>query len=369
MPTQRDYYEVLGVSRTASDAEIKRAYRHLARQHHPDVVHEREKSSAETRFKEINEAYTVLSDQNKRAQYDRFGTVHPQAGPSGFSDFSPFNDIFDAFFSGAAGRRAGPARGADLRYDVGVSLEEVLEGVEREIKFEHLGLCDACGGTGSANKSRPATCPDCRGTGQVRSVRNTLLGQFMSTGPCQRCGGTGGVVVDPCKACRGQGRREISRRLTVKIPPGVEDGTRLRYAGMGEAGERGGTSGDLYIFVSVLEHDVFERHGADIHCETAVSFTQAALGAKLEIEGLDREEELELPPGTQNGTRFRIPGRGLPRMRGAGRGDLLVDVSVRVPTKLTKKQRELLEAFARSGGEDVHDRSFFKKVKEAFGGE
>jgi molecular chaperone DnaJ len=367
MPS-RDYYEILGVARTASDADIKRAYRNLARRHHPDVHHERDKAGAELRFKEINEAYSVLSDGNKRAQYDRFGTVHVQPGPAGFGDFAPFGDIFDAFFGGA-GRRAGPARGADLRYDVSVSLEEVLTGVPRDIKFDHLATCDACGGSGAADNSRPVACPDCRGSGQVRSMRNTLLGQFVSTSPCHRCAGAGSVIVNPCKACRGQSRRVQQRRLNVKVPAGVEDGTRIRYAGLGEAGERGGSSGDLYIFVSVLEHETYERHGADIHCDTEVSFTQAALGARLEIEGLDGIAKLELPPGTQSGTRFRVPGHGLPRMRGSSRGDLLVDVNVRVPTRLTKKQRELLEAFARAGGEDVHDRGFFKKVKEAFGGE
>lgn len=368
MAVKRDYYEVLGISRSATDAEIKRAYRDLARRHHPDVVGASDKSAAETRFKEINEAYGVLSDGQRRAQYDRFGHADTQGIPN-FGDFAPFGDLFEAFFGGGARARTQPQRGADLRYDLSISLEEVLDGAERDITFTHLARCDVCAGSGSADKAAPATCPQCRGSGQVRSVRNTMLGQFVTTGICPRCNGSGGIVTNPCKACHGRARREMKKKLAVKVPPGVDEGTRLRFAGLGEAGERGGPSGDLYVFLAMEPHDIFERDGADLHCDTDVSFTQAALGAKLEIEGLDGPAGLDLPAGTQGGTRFRIPGRGLPRIRSTGRGDLIVDINVVVPSRLTRKQRELLEEYAKSGGEDVPAPSLFKKVKRALGNE
>ena len=367
MAAHRDYYEVLGVARSASAADIKRAYRNLARRHHPDVVSAGDKAAAESHFKEINEAYAVLSDAQRRANYDRFGHADIPGG-AGFGDFSPFGDLFEAFFGGAR-PRAQVQRGADLRYDLGVTLEEVLSGSEREISFNHLATCDVCAGTGSVDKTAPATCPQCRGSGHVRSMRNTMLGQFVTTTTCPRCGGTGGVITNPCHSCAGRGRREKRQKVSVRVPAGVEEGTRLRYAGHGEAGERGAPSGDLYVFVSIEPHETFERDGADLHCQTDVSFTQAALGARLEVEGLDGTASLELPAGTQSGTRFRIPGRGLPRMRGSGRGDLIVDVNVAVPTRLTRKQRELLEEYARSGGEAVPEASLFKKVKRALGNE
>jgi len=365
VPTQKDYYEVLGVSRSASDDDIKRAYRTLARRHHPDVVRDGDKAAAETQFKQINEAYTVLSDSRKRAHYDRFGHDAGTAAPGGFGfgfgGGEGVGDIFDMFFGGGFGatRRQGPAAGSDLRYDLHIDLQDVLTGVEREITYSHLSVCEVCRGLGSADGQRPSTCPDCRGSGQLRSARQTALGQFVTTVACIRCGGSGAVVTNPCRACKGEGRREQQRRLSVKIPAGVEEGTRLRYSGLGEAGERGAVPGDLYVYVGVRPHDVFERDGANLHCETGVSFTQAALGAKLEIEGLDGSATVDLPAGSQNGTRLRIPGRGLPGPRGHGRGDLIVDANVRVPTKLTRKQRELLEAFAQAGGEEVEPRGWF----------
>jgi molecular chaperone DnaJ len=365
----RDYYEVLGVARNASEADIKRAYRTLARRHHPDVVHADDKAAADTHFKEINEAYSVLSDPQRRANYDRFGHAGVQGGPGqGFGDFSPFGDLFEAFFGGAQAR-AQVQRGADLRYDLGVTLEEVLDGGERDIAYNHLAQCEVCGGTGSADKAPPTTCPQCRGSGHVRSMRNTMLGQFVTTAACARCNGTGGVITSPCSACHGRGRRETKKKLKVRVPPGVEEGTRLRYAGMGEAGERGAPSGDLYVFIAMEPHETFERDGPNLHCQTDVSFTQAALGARLEVEGLDGNAVLDLPAGTQSGTRFRIPGRGLPRMRGTSRGDLIVDVNVAIPTRLTRKQRELLEEYASAGGEEVPEPNLFKKVKRALGNE
>lgn len=368
MATHRDYYEVLGVRRDASDPEIKKAYRDLARRLHPDVVPEAEKHAAEARFKEINEAYMVLSDSAKREYYDRYGTADERAGSGGFGfGPSPFGDIFDVFFGAGGTRRAGPARGADLRYDLDVTLEEVLSGVEREIRFNYFARCDVCGGTGAADGSSPVQCPQCHGTGQVRMSRSTMLGQFVTATTCPRCHGEGSIVEKPCKACNGRGRREVERRIDVKVPPGIESGSRLRYTGMGEAGERGGPPGDLYVFVRVLAHEVFERAGADLRCDTDVSFTQAALGAKLEVDGLDAPVKFEMPAGTQTGTVFRIGGHGLPRMKGRGRGDLFVTVGVRVPKKLTRKQRELLEAFAHAGGEELEDETFRKNVAEAFG--
>jgi molecular chaperone DnaJ len=364
----QDFYEVLGVRRDASDSEIKQAYRSLARRMHPDTVQgEEERKQAEARFKQINEAYAVLSDPNKRAQYDRFGTVD-QVG-AGFGPFaaSGVGDIFDFFFGGGMGRPQGPARGSDLRYDLEIELREVLEGTEREISFLHLARCETCGGSGSADGREPAVCPDCRGSGEVRHARNTMLGQFVTTAPCARCAGTGRTVRNPCKTCHGTGRAEQRKVLNVKVPPGVDDGTRLRFAGMGEAGERGGPSGDLYVYVSVAANDVFVRDGADLRCETAVSFTQAALGATLEIEALDGNVTLKVPPGTQTGTTFRIGGRGVPRLRGRGRGDLVVTVRVVVPTKLTRKQREVLEEFARAGGEQVEELDSSGKVRKMFG--
>ena len=369
MATQRDYYEVLGVPRDAADGDVKKAYRDLARRLHPDVVGDGEKAAAEVRFKEINEAYVVLSDPQKRSQYDRFGTVDARAGFGGFPfGESGFGDIFDAFFGGSAQRRAGPSRGADLRYDLTLELEDALRGAERQISYRHLGRCDACNGTGSADAAAaPVQCAECRGSGQVRTARNTLLGQFVTTSTCPRCGGDGTIVKNACKVCRGRGRCELERSVSVKIPAGVEDGMQLRHAGMGEAGERGGQPGDLYVFVSVRPNGVFEREGPNLRCDTEVSFTQAALGARLEIDGLDGPVRIDIPAGAQNGSVFRIGGRGLPRLRGSGRGDLFVEIRVRVPTKLTRKQRELLEAFAHAGGEDAEDKKSAKNVRGAFG--
>ena len=364
----KDYYATLGVSRNASDSDIKRAYRNLARRHHPDVVAEDDKHQAGVRFKEINEAYAVLSDPKKRAHYDRFGTVDGQMGPNmgGFSG-EGIGDIFDFFFGAGMGRRGGPSRGSDLRYDIEIQLEDVLNGAEREISYDRLAPCDTCNGSGSADGQEAVSCPECRGTGELRHARNTPLGQFVSTAPCVRCGGTGRIVKNPCKACSGHGRRDKRVQVKVRVPAGAEDGTRIRHTGLGETGDRGGQSGDLYVYINVASHEIFQRNGADLHCETTISFTQAALGATLEIEGLDGEATLKLPPGTQTGTTFRVPGRGLPRMRGHGRGDLVVDVRVRVPKRLTRKQRELLEEFARAGGDDSEDKPFFTKIREAFG--
>lgn len=365
MPVQHDYYEILGVQKNASDQEIKHAYRSLARRLHPDTVRDDvERQQAETRFKQINEAYAVLSDPEKRAHYDRFGSVEsPFAGFAG----SGMGDIFDFFFGGGTRQERGPARGSDLRYDLEIELRDVLRGCTREITFTHLARCESCKGLGSADGSDPVACTDCNGTGELRHTRNTLLGQFVTSAPCARCGGRGRVVRNPCKTCRGSGRSEQRKKLSVEVPAGADTGTRLRYSGMGEAGERGGPAGDLYVYVSVAPTDVFQRNGADLHCETAISFTQAALGATLQIEALDGDVTLKIPAGTQTGTTFRIGGRGVPKLRGRGRGDLVVDVRVAVPSKLTRKQREILEEFARAGGEAIEDPDAGERIRKAFG--
>ncbi|SRR5579872_370884 len=368
MPAHKDYYEILGVRKDATDQEIKLAYRDLARRLHPDTVQdEQARLRAESHFKQINEAYAVLSDADKRAHYDRFGTVEsPFAGFGGFAG-TGVGDIFDFFFGGGARHAQGPVRGSDLRYDLEVELRDVLDGCSREISFSHLARCEVCKGSGSADGSDPVPCPDCQGTGELRHTRSTLLGQFVTTAPCARCGGRGRVVRDPCKACRGSGRSEQRKKMQIEVPAGADNGTRLRYSGMGEAGERGGPSGDLYVYVSVAPNEVFQRQGADLHCETAISFTQAALGATLQLEGLDGEVTVKVPPGTQTGTTFRIGGRGVPKLRGRGRGDLVVDVRVVVPSKLTRKQRDILAEFARAGGEEIEEPDAGDRIRKAFG--
>ncbi|MDE2573265.1 MAG: molecular chaperone DnaJ [bacterium] len=377
MPT-RDYYEVLGVPRGTSESEIKRAYRQLARKHHPDVAED--KAHASEFFKEINEAYEVLSDPGKREQYDRFGTVGNGAGASGFGgfgDFGPFagegfGEIFDMFFGGGrtqSRQRGGPQRGSDLRYDLEITLEEAYTGVDREITFSHLAQCATCDGSGAAPGTKPQTCLQCGGTGQLRQVRSTPLGQFVTATTCSRCGGEGRITPDPCPTCHGRGRTEQERVLSVHIPAGVDGGSRIRIGGSGEAGVRGGPSGDLYVYLSVAEHELFKRDGLDLSLAMPISFSQAALGSEVSIPTLsDEPASLRVPAGTQTGTIFRVRGKGMPSVRGGGHGDLLVRVNVAVPRKLTKHQRELLEEFARAGGDQLEEeKSFFERVKDAFG--
>ncbi len=370
MPTQ-DYYETLGVARDAAPDEIKKAYRALARKHHPDVADD--KTRAEQHFKEINEAYEVLSDPNKRAQYDRFGTVGNGAG-SPFGDFGfgggGFGDIFDMFFGDVRGaaqpRRSGPQRGSDLRYDLEITLEEAFTGVVKEIAFSHLAQCEACHGSAAQPGTLIAACDRCGGTGVVRHARQTPLGQFVTQAPCAKCGGEGSIIQTPCETCSGRGRREIERKLSVKVPAGVDDGSRIRIAGSGEAGIRGGPAGDLFVYLSVAAHPLFKRDGLDTFADVPVSFTQAALGATISVPSLDGPIEVALHAGSQSGTVMRLRGRGMPSVRGSQRGDHHVTVHVQVPTKVNKRQRELLEEYARAGGDAVDERSFFERVKEAF---
>jgi molecular chaperone DnaJ len=371
MPT--DYYNVLGVARDADESTIKRAYRQLARKYHPDVA--QDKTAAESHFKEINEAYEVLSDAQKRANYDRFGHagVNGGAGEGGFGPFGGegFGDIFDMFFGAARGgaaqqRRNGPARGSDLRYDVEITLEDAYAGTTREITFRHLSTCTACRGNGAEPGTLVVPCDRCSGSGIQRQVRQTPLGQFVTQTTCSKCSGDGQIVQTPCAVCRGRGRVEQEKTLQVRIPAGVDDGSRIKITGSGEAGIRGGPDGDLYVYLSVAPHRVFRRDGLDVLIDVPISFPQAALGGELSVRALDGELALTLNPGTQSGSQYRVRGRGMPSVRGGAKGDQLVTVHVVVPTKLSKRERELLEEYAQTGGDHIEERSFFDRVKDAF---
>jgi len=363
---KRDYYEILGVSPDASPEDIKKAYRKLAHAHHPDK--NPGDTSAEDRFKEIGEAYAVLSDAEKRESYNRFGTAG--RGGEGFGDFdagfgSIFDDIFEGFFGGRAGRSTRSAhRGADLRYNLEIRFEEAATGVEKEIVIPRLETCATCRGSGAKPGSQPVVCKTCRGTGQVRFSQGFLT----VSQPCSRCRGEGRIVEHPCSGCRGLGQTKAERTLTVKIPAGVETGTRLKLAGEGEAGVRGGVPGDLYVVIVVKEHPLFTRQGDDIYCEIPVGFTQAALGAQIEIPTIAGRTTLKIPPGTQTGAEFRIRGKGFPNVRGYGHGDLLARIFVEVPTQLTAKQRDLLEQYAEleNGEGSPLVQGFWDKVKAIF---
>jgi molecular chaperone DnaJ len=369
-----DFYSVLGVGRDASESDIKKAYRGLALKYHPDVA--KDKVSAEKHFKEINEAYEVLSDAAKRQQYDRFGTVQngaPPPGAGGFGAGEGIGDIFDMFFGGAAGggargaaRAQGPQRGADLRYDLEITLEEAYAGVERELEFNHLGQCDTCHGSGAEPGTLVTRCDRCGGSGAMRSVRQTPLGQFVTQATCTKCNGEGTIVPSPCATCRGRGLVDKHRELTVKIPAGVDDGSRIRVSGSGEGGTRGGPSGDLYVYLSIAAHERFKREGANLYVDVPISFTQAALGHNLEVASLGGEVPLTIGAGTQSGATFRVRGKGMPTVRSSTHGDLFATVHVMVPTKLSRRERELLEEYASIGGDEVDDRSFFDRVKDAF---
>jgi len=361
MTAERDYYEVLGVARGAGDADIKRAFRKLAQQWHPDVNKEPE---ADARFKEVNEAYQVLSDPQRRQAYDMFGragVAGAGAGgqsPFGAGGFGGFNDIFDAFFGGStagAQRRGRPMQGSDLRYDLRISFREAVLGTEKEIEFPVLGRCDTCAGSGAKAGSAPVACAQCNGRGEVRSVRQTMLGQMVNVAACPRCRGEGTVIDNPCDACRGEGRTERRRSLRVTIPAGIDEGHQIRLTNEGEIGPRGGTPGSLYVAVHVAGHPTLTREGTELFYEAELSIAQAALGTKLMVPTAEGEEtEVEIKPGTQPGTEIRLKGRGVPHLRRHSvRGDLHVITTVVVPTKLTKRQRELLEAYAKEGGEHV----------------
>jgi molecular chaperone DnaJ len=358
MAIKRDYYEVLGVPRDASDEEIKRAFRKAAQRHHPDVD---PSDGAELRFKELNEAYRILSDRQRRTAYDMFGHAGVDgASGGGFEGFGggfgPFGDIFDAFFGGSpAGtrQRRRVVAGADLRYDLTIDFAEAVAGVTKEVTFPTLVTCNVCEGSGGEPGSEPERCPDCNGTGERRRVSQTILGQMVNITACPRCGGEGRIIGVPCHSCNGDGRIRQERRLVVTVPAGIDSGQRIALEGQGEAGPRGGPSGDLYVQVTVREHAELMRRGTELFYELPVTFPQAALGGSLTVPTVEGSETVEVPPGTQSGTEIRLRGRGVPRLRGAGRGDLHVIVTVVVPQKPSKAERDLLKQLGDVSGPAV----------------
>ena len=377
--SKKDYYEILGIARTANDAEIKAAYRKLAVKHHPDK--NQGDDAAEEKFKEAAEAYSVLSDAQKRAAYDRYGHAGVNAGAgfggaAGGAGFSNIEDIFDLFgfgdmFGGAAGRggaaggqrRTAAQRGADLRYDLEISLEEAATGKEEKLRIPRLETCDICDGKGAEKGTTPETCTTCGGKGQTRYQQ----GFFHVMRDCPNCRGKGQIIKNPCKNCRGAGRVEKEKTLEVKIPAGVETGSRLRVNGEGEAGANNGGAGDLYVVIHVAEHESFERQGANLYSAVPVTFAQAALGAEIKIKTLDGEEDLKVPAGTQTGTVFRVRNQGMPSIGGRGKGDLFVAATVITPKSLTKEQRKLLEQLSEVEDADFQDESFIDKVRNIFG--
>ncbi len=374
MATDRDYYDILGVPREASDDQVKKAFRKLAQKWHPDVNKE---PHAGERFKEINEAYQVLSDPQRRQAYDMFGKAGVGAGDpeAGFAaGFAGFGDIFDAFFGGAQAtgvRRGRPAAGSDLRYDLRITFEEAVKGTEKEIEFPVLDTCAECAGTGAQAGTSATTCPQCQGRGEVRTVRQTMLGQMINVTACPRCRGEGRIVETPCAVCRGDGRVEHRRKLRVSIPAGIDEGHQIRLSAEGEAGPRGGARGNLYVAVHVQPHALLRREGTELYYDLTISIAQAALGTRVKVPTVDGEEEIEIKPGTQPSTELRLRGRGVPHLRRAGaRGDLHVLVTIAVPTKLNKEQRRLLEEFAAEAGEMVSSNGsngIFDRVRDALG--
>ena len=359
-----DHYETLGVGRDATAEDIKRAYRRLARELHPDTNPDPE---AAERFKTVTHAYEVLSDPQKRQRYEMFGD--DRASVSGFGDFGGISDLFATIFGGVggSGTQRGPARGADLLAEVEITLEDAFSGTEETVELTTLAECEECGGSGSAPGTFPARCSDCGGTGELRQVRQTMLGQMITATTCPTCGGTGQQIVEPCTHCGGRGRVTRTDELTVQIPPGIEDGARLRVSGRGEAGMRGGRAGDLYVGVRILPHDTFQRAGGDLGCEVPVSMTVAALGGSVEVPTLDGAVTVDIEPGTQSGHIEHLRNRGMPRLGGRGRGELVVLLKVETPTDLTPEQEEILRAFAELRGETAGDqRSVFDKIKQAF---
>jgi len=373
---KRDYYEVLGVSRDATQEEIKKVYRRLARQYHPDANPDNKEEAAE-KFREITEAYAVLSDPEKRAQYDRFGHAGPEGQGFDFSNFNwgdlgfdfGFGNLFEAFFGGGR-RQRGPQRGADLEAEIELSFREAAFGTEKEVRVPRVERCENCGGSGAAPGTSPERCAVCNGTGQVSFSRATPFGQFIQTRTCDRCGGTGRFISNPCRDCRGTGSVQRVRKVKVKVPAGVDSGFRLRLRGEGETGVRGGPPGDLYVYLRVRPDPVFQRDGDNVICEAPVSFTQAALGAEIEVPTLEGTTRIRVPEGTQSGTILRLKGKGIPNPHGYGRGDLHIRVKVVTPTRLTEKQKELLRELARLSGEEApkeeKEKGFFEKVRDAF---
>lgn len=376
---KRDYYEVLGVSKDASQDEIKKAYRKLARQYHPDVNKE---ADAEEKFKEVKEAYDVLSDDQKRANYDRFGHQDPSQGfGGGFGGFDAsgmggFGDIFDMFFGGGSSRRNpnAPRKGADLQYSLQVEFAEAIFGKEVDVEIPKEAECDTCHGSGAKPGSGVETCKTCKGTGQQEVVANTPFGRIVNRRTCQTCEGKGKVIKEKCGTCRGTGRVKVRRKIHLNIPAGVDDGAQLRVAGEGEPGINGGPAGDLYVILRVKSHEFFERDGNDIYCKVPITFAQAALGDEIEVPTVDGKVKMKIPAGTQTETIFRLRGHGVPFLRGNGRGDQHVKVRIVTPAKLSERQKELLREFSGISGDTPlgiphEDEGFFEKMKRAFRGE
>jgi molecular chaperone DnaJ len=381
MADKRDYYDVLGVSRGATQDELKKAYRGLARQYHPDVNND---PNAGERFKEISEAYEILSDDQKRSTYDRFGHAGVNNGGAGFSgfgsDFGSVADIFEEFFGGAFGgrrrERRGPRRGADLRYDLNVSFEEAVFGIEREIEVTRPELCDRCNGSGAEPGTSPITCPTCSGSGEVRRVQQSILGSFVNVTTCPQCKGSGEIISEPCTQCHGQKQVQRTVTKTVKVPPGVDSDTQIRLTGEGAPGVFGGPPGNLFVVLHVRKHEFFQRRGNDVWLDLQINVAQAALGDEIQVPTIDGQESLAIPAGTQSGKVFRLRGRGIPRLdrsgRGSpmGRGDQHVVVQVAIPKTLTEKQQELFGDLALTLGKEVipqREKGILGQLKNALG--
>ncbi len=357
MPPKRDYYEVLGVPRDASAEDIKKAFRKLAFQHHPDRNNH---DGAEEKFKEINEAYQVLSDPQKRSAYDRFGHAGANTfgGGQGFGDFgfggagSIFEDFYEFFSGAAASARRAPRRGADIRARVTLTLEEAAMGCEREIEVSRVEICSECQGSGARPGTQPVKCAECNGSGRVQHTQQTIFGRFTNVSPCPRCEGEGRVISEPCSRCRGTGREKVRHKTSVKIPAGIDDGNEIRLSGQGDIGERGGVAGNLYILVSVTPHKIFKREGNSILYDLPINFAQAALGAEVIVPTLYGDEKLKIPPGSQTGQIFKLRGKGVANLNRIGRGDEIIRLVVVTPEKLSKKQKQLLEELAETFEKD-----------------
>lgn len=371
----KDYYEILGVSRDASREEIKKAYKRLAKKFHPDLNKD---ADGGNRFKEINEAASVLGDEKKRAQYDRFGTAAEDFGNGttgfDFRDFGfetgpvDFDDIFESFFGGGffGGRRRSNRRGADLLYDLEITLEDAFHGLTKEITVPHMTTCTRCKGSGASSSSGVKTCPGCNGSGFIQRAQRTPFGIFTTSTTCPECKGEREIIESPCEECNGTGRVHTTTKIEVTIPAGIEHGTRLRIVGHGEAGEKNGTVGDLYVRVYVRAHKFFERHGNDLYCEVPISFVQATLGDEIDVPTIGGKARLQIPSGTQTNTVFRMREKGMPNIQDDSRGNQNVQVTVQIPTKLNKAQKETLEQFAKTMGKDVKpSKGFFDKIKQA----
>ncbi|MFD1736624.1 molecular chaperone DnaJ [Bacillus salitolerans] len=373
--SKRDYYEVLGLSKGASKDEIKKAYRKLSKQYHPDINKE---PGADEKFKEIAEAYEILSDDQKRARYDQYGHTDPNQGFGGADfggGFGGFEDIFDTFFGGGSRRRRdpnAPRQGADLQYTMTLEFEEAVFGKETEIEIPREETCNTCDGSGAKPGTKPETCSHCNGSGQLSVEQNTPFGRIVNRRVCHHCSGTGKFIKEKCSTCGGAGKVKKRKKINVKIPAGVDDGQQLRVSGQGEPGINGGPSGDLYVVFRVRAHEFFERDGDDVYCEMPLTFAQAALGDDIEVPTLHGKVKLKIPAGTQTGTKFRLRNKGVPNVRGYGQGDQHIHVRVITPTKLSSRQKELLREFTSLRGQESPDEqhdSFFAKVKRAFKGE